>query len=210
MTRSTTPIHAIQSEDIASASPVATTAIVDIRQLDDGTIDDDLLVVICSLATANPCTCDICSTIDHMIGSCPCLQKMMSDPVHAHRIVDAMQQGCTTRGGSTTNSMASTASLTLNSMQACSRAPPTSNGSATIWQLQDDNANNYIDSAIFTDEEGSVDPDYQQAHVLALDKFMDGLLSHLQTILLMAQCQLAWMLTTQQSHLWHQALANNL
>ena len=123
-------------------------------------IEDDLLATICSLAAANPRTCDICGALDHMIATCPRLQKMMSDPARAHRIVNAVQQGCTSRGGSTTNSTASTSSLLSNSTQARACTPPTSNRSATIWQLQDDNTDNDVGSDVFTDEEGSVGPDF--------------------------------------------------
>ena len=96
-----------------------------------------------------------------MIDTCPRLQKMMSDPVRARHIVNAPQQECTSRRGFTTNLMALTASLTSNSVQVCASTPPTSNQSATIQQLQDDNTNNDVDSALFTDEEGSVGPDFQ-------------------------------------------------
>ena len=132
--------------------------VADIRQMD---IKDDLLVAICSLSAANPRTCNICGALDHMIATCPCLQQMMSDPAHARRIVNAVQQGHTSRGGSTTNSTASTASLLLNSMQARARTPPTSNWTATVRQLQDDNTDNDVGSAVFTDEEGSIGPDFQ-------------------------------------------------
>ena len=128
-----------------------------------------------------------------MIATCSCLQKLMSDPAHSRCIVNAVQQGHTRRRGSATNFTASTASLLLNSAQARARAPPTSNRSATTQQLQDDNTNDDIASAVFTDEEGSVGPDFQWAHVLALDMFMNGLHSRLQTSLLEARCQLAWM-----------------
>ena len=121
---------------------------------------------------------------------------MMSDSVHTLPIVNAMQQACTCRGGSTTNLMASATSLLSNSAQARASAPPTSNWSVTIWQLQDNNTDNNVESAVFANGEGSIGPDFQWAHVLALDKFMGGLLSHIQTILLVVQCQLAWMLTT--------------
>ena len=112
---STVPICAIQSDEGASAPPVATTAVVDICHLN---IDDNILVTICSLAAANPCTCNICGAIDHMIATCPCLQKMMSDPARACCVVNVVQQGCTSRGGSTMNSKASTASFLSNSAQA--------------------------------------------------------------------------------------------
>ena len=95
-----------------------------------------------------------------MIATCPRLQKMMSDPARARRIVNAVQQGRTSRGGSTTYSTASTSSLSSNSMQARARTPPTSNRSATIRQLQDDNTDDDVGSAVFTDEEGSVGPDF--------------------------------------------------
>ena len=158
---STAPIHAIQSEDISSVPSVATTAVVDICQLDNGTIDDDLVVAICSLAAANPHTCDICGTIDHVIAACPRLQKMMSDPARAHCIVNAIQQGCTSRGGSTTNLMVLTSSLTLTYVQARAHTPPMSNWSATIWQTQDNDTNYDVGLALFTDEEGSIGEDFQ-------------------------------------------------
>ena len=128
---STAPVHAIQSEEGTSMPPVATTAIVVIQQLD---IDNDLFAAICSLATTNPCTCDICGAVNHMIATCPCLQKMMSDPAHVCQIVNEVQQGCTSRGGSTANLTASITSLLLNSMQSRAHAPPTSNWSATTQQ----------------------------------------------------------------------------
>ena len=136
---------------------MATTAVMDVHQLN---IDDDLLVTICSLAAANPRTCNICSAIDHMIATCPCLQMMMSDPVRARCIVNAVQQGCTSRGGSTTNLTASTASLLSHSVQACACTPPMSNWSATVQQLQDNSTNNDVESAVFTDEEGSIGLDF--------------------------------------------------
>ena len=155
--RSTAPVHAIQSDEGASTPPVAITTVVDICQLN---INDNLLATICSLAAANPHTCNVCGAINHMIATCPRLQKMMSDPTHAHHIVNAVQQGHTSRGGSTTNLTASTTSFLSNSMWARARTPPTSNQSATVWQLQDDNTNNDVESAVFTDDEGSVDPDF--------------------------------------------------
>ena len=146
-----------QSDEGASAPPVATTAVVDILQLN---IDYNLLFTICSLAAANPRTCNICGAINHMIATCPCLQKMMSDPACVRHIVNAVQQGRTSRGGSTTNLMASTTSFSSNSMQARACTPPTSNRSATMRQLQDNNTNNNVESAVFTDEEGSIGPDF--------------------------------------------------
>ena len=131
-----------------------------------------------------------------MIATCPHLQKMMSSPVRALCIVNAVQQRHMRRGGSTANSTALTASLSSNSVQACACTPPTSNWFATIWQLQDNNTGNDVESAVFTDEEGSIGPDFQWAHVLSLDKFMNGLPLCLQTILMVAQCQLAWTPTT--------------
>ena len=95
-----------------------------------------------------------------MIATCPCLQKMMSDPARAHRTVNAVQQGRMSRGGSTTNLTASTASFPSNSPQARAHTPLTSNWSATMRQLQDNNANDNIESAVFTDEEGSIGPDF--------------------------------------------------
>ena len=52
------------------------------------------------------------------------------------------------------NSTASTSSLSSNSTQARARTPPTSNRSATIRQLQDDNTDDDVGSAVFTDEIG--------------------------------------------------------
>ena len=84
----------------------------------------------------------------------------MSDPAHARCVVHAVQQGRTRRGEFTANLMASTASLLSNFAQAHSHTPPTSNWSATIWQLQGDIADNDVASAVFTDEEGSVGLDF--------------------------------------------------
>ena len=91
--RSAAPVCAIQHEDATSTPSVATTAIVDICQLDDGTVNNDPLVAICSLPAANPHTCDTCGVIDHVFGTCPRLQKMMFDPVCVHCTANATQQG---------------------------------------------------------------------------------------------------------------------
>ena len=85
--RPTAPVRAIQSDEGASAPPVPSIVMADIRQMD---IEDDLLVSICSLAAANPRTCNACGTLDHMIATCPHLQKMTSDPACARRIVNAV------------------------------------------------------------------------------------------------------------------------
>ena len=85
----------------------------------------------------------------------------MSDPAHARCVVHAVQQGRTSRGEFTSNLTAPTASLLSNSTHARAHTPPTSNWSATIWQSQDNNTNDDVESAVFTHEEGSVGPDFQ-------------------------------------------------
>ena len=98
-----------------------------------------------------------------MFATCPRLQKMMSDPARLHRIVNAAQWGHTSRGGSTANSTTSATSLP-NSAQAPGRAPPTSNRSATTRQSHDDNTNDNVASAIFTDEKGSDGENLDKVH----------------------------------------------
>ena len=60
------------------------------------------------------------------------------------------------------------------------------------WEVKDDTRGNGVNTGEdggdggAANEEGSVGLDFQWAHVLALDKFMDGLPSCLQIIILMA------------------------
>ena len=167
-----------------SDSHVATTAIIDICQLDDVVIDDNSFIAICSLAAANPCTCNIFGAVDHVVATCPHLCKLMSDPVCARCLNNAIEQGHTSRGRRTANL---TPPQTLFSLQARACTPPTFNWSAAMRQ-----SNNDTGSALFTDEENSIGgTHFQGANVLALDKFVNGPPPHLQTILPMAQCQLA-------------------
>ena len=146
------PIRSIQQ-----SSPSDDT-VVDIRQITDGTVDDDLFLAICSLAAANPRTCDVCGAYDHIVATCPRLRQLLSDPAKAKRLLSIIEQRHSSRGGPISASVPST---TPSPSQSRARTPPTSNRSATIRQLQADDTDEDVASATFTDEEGSVGkPDF--------------------------------------------------
>ena len=138
------PIRAIQS---TSQSDV-----VDLRQITDGSVDDDMLLQICSLAAANPRTCDVCGATDHIVATCPRLRRLLEDPVKARRLLSAIEAGHSTRGGST---QTSTPSSSLSSSRA--RTPPTSNRTTLIRQLQADDTDDDGTASIGTDDDASVD-----------------------------------------------------
>ena len=105
-----------------------TSDFVDIRLLDD--IPEDIYASVCSLmaSPATHRTCDVCRATDHMVASCPVLHRIISDPDKTRRLLSAIEQGRSSRGGSTNSSPPSRSSTRA-------RTPPINNRSSTIRQL---------------------------------------------------------------------------
>ena len=143
--QTTTPIRELQT----------TATAVDLRQLTDDSIDDDMLLQICSLAAANPRTCDVCGASDHIVATCPRLRRLLDDPTKARRLLTAIEAGHSSRGGSTQTSTTSSLSSSLSSSRA--RTPPTSNRSTLVRQLQADDTDDDGTASIGTDDDASTD-----------------------------------------------------
>lgn len=124
----------------------------DVRLLDED-LPEDIFASVCSLmATSNSRTCDICSASDHLLASCPVLRRVLSDPTKARRLLSAVENAQSSRGGST---------QTQRPSRSASRArtPPHSNRSAPTRALQLDGDDTDEDATIcqLTDDETGTD-----------------------------------------------------
>ena len=148
------------SNSVRSLSTTASTSkLVDIRQIDDGTLDDEMYHSICAIMAGDPKTCDLCGSLEHLIASCPRLRTLLADPHKVKRLLRTIELARAGRGG-TQSQTSSTAASTLNSLIGDNRSstPPTSNRtSRLVRQLQADDTDDDLSISRLTDDEGSVD-----------------------------------------------------
>ena len=71
---------------------------LDVRQIDDASIDDDALLTIAALMQNNPRTCDYCSSADHLVATCPKVATLLKDPRKSKRLLSILEKALSNTG----------------------------------------------------------------------------------------------------------------
>ena len=108
LTSSTTPATAFASSSRRQSSSLPTRQLQagpspsyqDIRLLDND-LPDDIFASVCSLMASNTTQrCDLCNDTNHLMASCPILHRVIADPTKTRRLLSALEQRPSSRGGS--------------------------------------------------------------------------------------------------------------
>ena len=157
----TTPTSLRPASRSAPTRMLTDSELVDVRLLDDQ-LPEDIFALVCSIMASGPRSCDVCSSSDHLLASCPVLRRILSDPVKARRLLAAVQDARSSRGGSPTQ----TSRPSRASPRA--RTPPRNNRSAPTRALDLDADDTDEDATVcqLTDDENGTDtesatPDFQ-------------------------------------------------